>query len=104
MNTSLSTITSENTQKKRDKLRHWFTKHETFFLLLCILTAALAGGGICLLLALAGGIWPSWDVLLCATGYPGVILGFLGGIFWLWNGEEEQEGHCWSDDHRKDKK
>lgn len=69
-------------------LKKWGKRFETAFIWLSIGVCGAIGSGIYLMIAKIGGFRPAVDVLLCCIGYPGVIFGFLGSLFFLYQNEE----------------
>lgn len=54
------------------------------FLALNICFWGLLGGGICLTTWALMGMPVLWDWLLCAIGYPAILLGLWGGVIFLY--------------------
>lgn len=53
------------------------------FVLIMIILSMLAGGGIW---GLAARFWlPEITWLICFMGYPGIFVGFLGSVIYLYN-------------------
>lgn len=54
------------------------------FLTLCVCFWGLLGGLLCLLVCKLLTVSPQWDWLLCAAGYPALLLGLWGGVIALY--------------------
>lgn len=61
----------------------WDRQWETKIFLLCNMLFFMFVGGVAWLL-LGRLIWPGLDALVCFIGYPGIFVGLIGGILFLY--------------------